>query len=39
MKRFNSTKLIYSHLFQVATLLINFLHRRHMDLTYEVIGD
>jgi hypothetical protein len=39
MERFDSTKQKYSHLFQIATPLINFMHRRCMDLTYEVIGD
>ncbi len=39
MKMFDSTKPKYSHLFQAATLLINFLHRKHMDFTYEIIGD
>ncbi len=39
MKRFDSTKSRYSHLFKSGTLLINFLHRKNMDLTYEVIGD
>ncbi len=39
MKRFDSTKPRYSRLFKYGTLLINFMHRRRMDLTYEVIGD
>jgi hypothetical protein len=39
MKRFDSTKPKYAHLFRVATLLTNFLHMRRMDLTYEVVGD
>ncbi len=39
MKRFDSTKQKYSHLFQVAILLINFLHGKRMDLTYKIIGD
>ncbi len=39
MKRFDSTKPKYAQSFQVATLLTNFLHKRHMDLTYEVVGD
>ncbi len=38
-KRFDSTKQKYSHLFQVVTFLINFLHKRRMDLTYKIIGD
>jgi hypothetical protein len=39
MKTFYSTKLKYAHLFRAATLLINFLHKRRMDLTYDVVGD
>ncbi len=39
MKKFDSTKLRYSHLFKSRALLTNFLHRRRMDLTYEVIND
>jgi hypothetical protein len=39
MKRFDSTKPKYSHFFKFGTLLTNFLHRRRMDLTYEVISD
>ncbi len=39
MKRFDSTKPKYTQSFRVATLLTNFLHKRHMDLTYEVVGD
>jgi hypothetical protein len=39
MKRFDSTKQKYSHLFRVTIFLTNFLHKICMDLTYEVIGD
>jgi hypothetical protein len=39
MKRFDSTKPKYAHLFQATTLLIIFLQRRYMDFTYEVVGD
>ncbi len=39
MKRFDSTKPKYSHLFQAVTILINFLHKKCMDFTYEIIGD
>jgi hypothetical protein len=39
MKRFDSTKPKYAHLFQIVTLQINFLHKRCMDLTNEVVGD
>ncbi len=39
MKMFDSTKPKDSHLFQVTVHLTNFLHMRHMDLTYEIVGD
>jgi hypothetical protein len=39
MKRLNSTKPKYTHLFQTITFLINFLHMRCMDFTFEVVGD
>jgi hypothetical protein len=39
MKRFDNTKPRYPHLFKFEALFINFLHKRRMDLTYEVIGD
>jgi hypothetical protein len=39
MKRFNSTKSKYYHLFRVAAILIDFLHKHWMDFTYKVIGD
>jgi hypothetical protein len=39
MKKFDSTKLKYAHLFRATTLLINFLHMRCMDFTYEVVSD
>ncbi len=39
MKRFDFTKPIFSHLFQVGILLTNYLHRHWMDFTYKVIGD
>jgi hypothetical protein len=39
MKRFDSTKPKYAHLFKDVALLTNFLHKRHMDLTYKVVGD
>jgi hypothetical protein len=29
----------YSHLFQVIVLITNFLNMKHMDFTYEIIGD
>jgi hypothetical protein len=39
MKRFDSTKPRYSHLFKFGALFTNFLHKRRMDFTYKVIGD
>ncbi len=39
MKNFDSTKPKCSHLFKSGTLLTNFLHKRRMELTYEVIDD
>jgi hypothetical protein len=39
MKRFNSTKPKYVDFFQAIIMLINFLHKRCMDLTYEVVGE
>jgi hypothetical protein len=39
IKKFDSTKSKYVHLFQVAIVPTNFLHKKRMDLTYEVVGD
>jgi hypothetical protein len=39
MKKFDSTKPKYAHLFRTTALLTNFLHMRCMDLTYKVVGD
>jgi hypothetical protein len=39
MKMFDSIQSKYSHLFQFTTLLTIFLHRRRMDLRYEVINN
>ncbi len=39
MKRFNSTQPKFTHIFQVTTILTSFLHKRCMDLMYEVVGD
>jgi len=39
MKRFDSTKPKYACLFWIVVLPTNFLHRRHMDLTYKVVSD
>jgi hypothetical protein len=39
MKRFDSTKPKYAHVFWGVTLLTNFLYRRRMDLTYDVVSD
>jgi hypothetical protein len=36
MKRFDSTKSKYTHLFHVVTL---FLLKKHMDFRYEIVGD
>jgi hypothetical protein len=38
MKRLDSTKLKYTHLFKAATIYTNVLHRHIMDFTFEVIG-
>jgi hypothetical protein len=39
MKRLNSTKPKYVDFFQAIIMFTNFLHKRCMDLTYEVVGD
>jgi hypothetical protein len=39
LKRFDSTKPKNIILFKVIALLTNFLHRRQMDFTFEVIGE
>jgi hypothetical protein len=39
MKKFDSTKPKHAQLFQATILLTNFLHIKHMDLTYKVVGD
>jgi uncharacterized membrane protein YbaN (DUF454 family) len=39
MKRFNSTKPKFSHLFQFVVLLANFFHRSKKNLTYEMVGE
>ncbi len=39
LKNFDSTKQKYSNMFRIAILMINFLHMKCMDFTYEVIGD
>jgi hypothetical protein len=36
---FDSTKGEYNHFFLVIAIILNFMHRHHMDFTYEVIGD
>ncbi len=38
MKKFNSTKPKYTHMFQVRILFINFVHKRRMDFTFKVVG-
>jgi hypothetical protein len=39
MKRLDLEKPKYSNLFQVVIFFTNSMHRKHMDLTYEIIGD
>lgn len=39
MKRFDATKPKYNHLFRVAAILTNFIHRRRMDFTHVVVGE
>ncbi len=39
MKRFDSIESKFTHLFRVVVILINFLQKKHMDLTYQVVGD
>jgi hypothetical protein len=39
MKRFGSTKSKFTHLFRIVIIYINLIQRRHMDLTYQVVGD
>jgi hypothetical protein len=38
MKRFNSTKHIFPQLFNAGCIMTNVLHRRHMDMNFEVKG-
>jgi hypothetical protein len=39
MKRFDSTKSKYTHLFHLVTFFTNFLFKKHMGFTYEIAGD
>jgi hypothetical protein len=39
MKRFDSTKQKYNHLFKATTFLTNFLHSHRQDFTIEIIGE
>ncbi len=39
MKRLNSSKPKYVDSFQAIIMFTNFLHKRCMDLAYEVVGD
>jgi hypothetical protein len=39
MKIFDYNKPKYNHLFKVVVILINFLHKRCLDFTTEVIGN
>jgi hypothetical protein len=38
MKRFDITKPRFPHLFHAGCIMNNFLHRRRMDMTFEVVG-
>jgi hypothetical protein len=38
MKRFDSTKPRFPHLFQAGCIMTNFLHRRRIDMNLEVVG-
>jgi hypothetical protein len=39
MKRIDSTKLKYTILSKSTTILTNFLNKRQMDFTFEIIGE
>jgi hypothetical protein len=39
MKRFDSTKDKYNHLFKTITLLTNFLHMHRQNFTFEICGE
>jgi hypothetical protein len=39
MKRFDSTKPKYNHLFRTIIIFINFLYMHHLDFTTKVIGN
>jgi hypothetical protein len=39
MKRFDSTKQNYNHLFGATTLLTNFLHRHYQNFMIIIIGE
>jgi hypothetical protein len=39
MKKFDSTKPKYANLFQATAFLTNFLHKKRMDFTYELVCD
>jgi hypothetical protein len=38
-KKFDLTKLKYTHLFQIAIHFTDFLHMKCMDVTFKVVGD
>jgi hypothetical protein len=38
MKKFNSTKPKYTRMFQDTIIFINFVHKKHMDFTFKVVG-
>jgi len=39
MRHFDSTEKKYSHFFRVVGIFTNFLHRCHLEFTYEIIGN
>jgi hypothetical protein len=38
IKRFDSTKPKFPHLFQAGCIMTNFLHRRRMEMNFEILG-
>jgi hypothetical protein len=39
MKRFDNTKQKFPHLFMAGCILTNFIHRRRMNMHYEIMGE
>jgi hypothetical protein len=39
MKKIDSKKSKYIHFFHATTIQINYLHKHHMDFTYEIINN